>query len=210
MWALSLPQEVAESSVHELGIKMADEVSRHQSDGPVVLVGVCFGGLVAFEAACRLEESGRNVALLALIDTLNPAWRRDVGSIELGAAFARMGLSRVGPHLREMADRGLKGGAGYVADRFSAFKQSVDAIDHAYRKAQAAYSPSGVFRGRSVLFAMEARRLPAPLLGWQEHLTGVVRMEKIPFDTSGSLSERTAPMVAVSLSGDLDEITRRA
>jgi hypothetical protein len=121
-----------------------------------------------------------------------------------------LGLSRVGPHLREIAGRGLKGGAEYVADRLSALRQSVDDIDHAYRRAQAAYGPTGVFRGRTLLFEMEARRLPAPLLGWQNQLTGGVRMEKVPFDTRGALSERAAPLVAGVLSEELDAITRQA
>ena len=40
-----------------------------QPDGPYYLGGYSFGGLVALEMARRLRERGREIALLALVDT---------------------------------------------------------------------------------------------------------------------------------------------
>jgi len=46
------------------------EVKARQPDGPYYLCGYSFGGLVAFEMARRLRESGDEVALVGLFDTL--------------------------------------------------------------------------------------------------------------------------------------------
>jgi thioesterase domain-containing protein len=46
-------------------------------DGPIYLAGHSFGGLVAFDVAHRLIESGRHVAFLGLLDT----WNGDVASL---------------------------------------------------------------------------------------------------------------------------------
>ena len=46
------------------------EVKARQPDGPYYLCGYSFGGLVAFEMARRLWESGDEVALVGLFDTM--------------------------------------------------------------------------------------------------------------------------------------------
>jgi amino acid adenylation domain-containing protein len=40
--------------------------------GPILLAGVCMGGLVSFELACQIQSGGREVGLVALIDTAHP------------------------------------------------------------------------------------------------------------------------------------------
>ncbi len=47
-----------------------------QPRGPYLLVGECVGGILAFAMACRLRQEGEEVALLALLDTPFPTWRR--------------------------------------------------------------------------------------------------------------------------------------
>jgi acetoacetyl-CoA synthetase len=46
------------------------EVKARQPDGPYYLCGYSFGGLVAFEMARRLSESGDEVGLVGLFDTM--------------------------------------------------------------------------------------------------------------------------------------------
>ena len=48
------------------------EVRTVQPHGPYRLVGVCMGGLVAFEMAQRLRAEGEEVAFLALLDVRPP------------------------------------------------------------------------------------------------------------------------------------------
>src|SRR5689334_25000388 len=46
-----------------------DSIRKIQPNGPYSLAGYSFGGLVAFEMACRLRSAGETVALLALLET---------------------------------------------------------------------------------------------------------------------------------------------
>jgi thioesterase domain-containing protein len=56
--------EMAAAYLHELGAS--------HSEAPVVLAGWSFGGTLAYEMACQLEEGGRKVALLCLLDATAP------------------------------------------------------------------------------------------------------------------------------------------
>jgi acetoacetyl-CoA synthetase len=46
-----------------------DALKQLQPEGPYILIGYSFGGLVALEMAQCLVEDGKNIALLVLIDT---------------------------------------------------------------------------------------------------------------------------------------------
>lgn len=61
-----------EVTVERLAEIYLDEIRTVQKDGPYYLAGASFGGLVAYEMACRLEAQGQKVALVALFDTANP------------------------------------------------------------------------------------------------------------------------------------------
>jgi acetoacetyl-CoA synthetase len=75
--------------------------------GPCVLIGYSFGGLVALEMGLRLLESGREVALMTLIDTYpHPHFlERD--------QRVRLMVQRVVGHGREMWDLPPREAAGY-------------------------------------------------------------------------------------------------
>lgn len=59
-------------SIAELAAAGVTEVLAVAPEGPVHLAGFSFGGLVAFEMAHRLEQQGRSVAFLGLLDVLPP------------------------------------------------------------------------------------------------------------------------------------------
>jgi len=48
------------------------EIQIHRPEGPILLGGWSFGGLVAFEVARQLREAGREIRLLVLFDTASP------------------------------------------------------------------------------------------------------------------------------------------
>ena len=74
------------------------QIQVHQETGPYFLVGYSFGGFVAWEAACRLIESGRQVAFVGLIDTRR-AWDRP--SIDRPEPQSQRGLfARIGRLLK--------------------------------------------------------------------------------------------------------------
>ena len=69
-----------QSRVEDMAAHYISEIMTVQPTGPYLLGGRCFGGLVAFEMAQQLRVRGQHVALLAILDTLQPPkppWLRD-------------------------------------------------------------------------------------------------------------------------------------
>jgi amino acid adenylation domain-containing protein len=63
-------RDVPHTSVEGMAAEYLTEIKRRQPQGPYYLCGYSFGGLVAFEVARRLRESGEEIGLLGLFDTL--------------------------------------------------------------------------------------------------------------------------------------------
>lgn len=59
------------ATIEEMAADYVAEVLRHDPRGPYRLGGYCMGGAVAMEMAHRLADMGREVRLLALIETYN-------------------------------------------------------------------------------------------------------------------------------------------
>jgi len=64
------------STVEAASAAYLDEIQKLQPDGRVHLIGHSFGGLIALEIASRLEQYGRPVASLTLIDSMEPRQHR--------------------------------------------------------------------------------------------------------------------------------------
>ena len=58
-------------TVEEMATHYIGAIRQLQERGPYFLAGWSFGGTVAYEMACQLQDAGEQVALLALIDTEN-------------------------------------------------------------------------------------------------------------------------------------------
>jgi thioesterase domain-containing protein len=72
----------AHLSVEYLAASHLREVRKIQERGPYRFIGYSFGGMVAYEMATLLLNSGEEVDLLALVDTLNPHFRYDLSPAE--------------------------------------------------------------------------------------------------------------------------------
>jgi thioesterase domain-containing protein len=70
------------STVSEIAAARVAALCKLVPGGPIRLGGHSLGGLVAFEMACQLEEAGRQVEILTLLDTRTPR-----GSIRNRLAF---------------------------------------------------------------------------------------------------------------------------
>lgn len=62
-----------DKSVEDMARAYAKEIIDLETRGPYYLCGNCFGGTIAFEIAQQLRKQDREVALLAMIDTVFPA-----------------------------------------------------------------------------------------------------------------------------------------
>ncbi|HSH77597.1 MAG TPA: AMP-binding protein, partial [Herpetosiphonaceae bacterium] len=61
-----------QTSVEEMAATYLKEMRALQPEGPYLLAGRCFGGVVAYEIALRLQAEGQEVALLAVLDGWPP------------------------------------------------------------------------------------------------------------------------------------------
>ncbi|HEY3594758.1 MAG TPA: thioesterase domain-containing protein, partial [Polyangiaceae bacterium] len=60
-------------SVPEIAMRYVNAVRRRQPEGPYHLAGLCFGGIVAYEAARQLEAMGQTVATVVIFDGYLPS-----------------------------------------------------------------------------------------------------------------------------------------
>jgi aspartate racemase len=63
---------VRNQSLEDIAAAYLAEIRSLQPDGPYVLGGFCFGGLVALEAAQQLQRVGQKVSLVVMIQTTHP------------------------------------------------------------------------------------------------------------------------------------------
>lgn len=59
-------------SLAEIATRYVELVRRQQVHGPYHLAGLCFGGIVAYEVARRLEAAGERVATVTIVDAVLP------------------------------------------------------------------------------------------------------------------------------------------
>src|SRR5262249_53897649 len=98
--------------VEDMAAHYSQERAAFQPEGPYLLGGYSFGGLVAYEMARQLRANGQEVALLALIDTT--FWNVPTPkSPPLRSAIERY-VRRVSFHVDHIVDRGVGGAPGYV------------------------------------------------------------------------------------------------
>ena len=99
--------EAYPETVEELAEQYLQEIQEVQERGPYQICGLSFGGLVAYEIARKLAEKGEHVGLIALFDTGNWAYYRNLPAERL-AQFRRV----------YMIDRLKKYGRNLVQGRF--------------------------------------------------------------------------------------------
>jgi thioesterase domain-containing protein/acyl carrier protein len=173
--AIASPVEPQAHPMEELAARVCRVVRAVRPEGPYVLAGYCFGGLVAYESARQLRASGADVRAVMLMDTIRPAHPRFLGS---SSSEWRRRLVRAGllPPLRL---------AGACAEATVAAARSYrpDTID----------VPVAQFRTRT--FPMVWRLLGDPRLAWQD-LCGDFRAIELPGLHGRAVFERHGTAIA--------------
>jgi amino acid adenylation domain-containing protein len=59
-------------TISEMARHCVESIQRRQPHGPYLLGGLCAGGVIAFDAARQLEQSGNTVELVILLDAIRP------------------------------------------------------------------------------------------------------------------------------------------
>jgi amino acid adenylation domain-containing protein len=204
-----------------------------QPQGPYVLGGWSFGGLVAFEMAQQLHVQGQTVALLALIDSVPPAPDAAPPSDDLAllAGFAD-DLGRLFGKTTQLTIADLRGIApeqrlGYVlaqARAAQALPPDIDetqvrralAVFAANTEAMQRYQPQP-YSGRATLFRASAQALAGdadPTLGWGALTTDGVAVHVMPGDHYSMIRPPHVQVLAERLRACLeaaqaDDVTNR-
>ena len=170
---------MARSTPHATVEAMAAEylraVKARQADGPYYLCGYSFGGLVAFEMARRLRESGDEVALVGLFDTMMSPLRRPLRSwlsimrrrvVQFAASVVAAPMHTWPAAVWKMGRRARERGRGFLKSA----PTSVLKVTACALIASARYRPR-FYPGELTLFSPVGREpgLPSLQAVWRKH-----------------------------------------
>ncbi|MFF3750435.1 amino acid adenylation domain-containing protein [Streptomyces sp. NPDC002018] len=175
---LAGPEELPHS-IEEMAADYADEIRAVQPEGPYHLLGWSFGGMIAQAIACRLEELGEEVALLALLDAYPSSAGKSV-SRDRGISREEQMSSLMEQEIEVSAGVDARGNLG---DRVLSRMQEV--LGNMARFAPG-HTPRR-FGGDVLLFIAAHDRpdeLPAPAAraGWEPFTGGTIEAHEIPVD----------------------------
>jgi len=216
-------KEPPHATVEAMAAEYLREVKALQPDGPYNLCGYSFGGLVAFEMARRLRESGDEVALVGLFDTLMSPLRWPLRSwlSIVSRRMVQFAAGVIGAPVHSWPAAVWKMGCRVCA-RLRGFLKSAPVrvlkVQASALIASARYRP-GFYPGELTLFTPEEREpgLPSPQAIWRTHAAALSIVETAgdhwtmfsapnAESVAASLkhcltacSERTVPAVAASL-----------
>jgi amino acid adenylation domain-containing protein len=164
---------------------------KKQAHGPYYLAGWSFGGVLAFEMARILEQTGERTDFLGLFDSnLAPAWAKDdmndhPGMLE--TLFKR--------DLEALAGFGTELGAEEMKNRLSIFKSNAMAL--------AKYQP-GSYAGKLTLFLAKDQPRPSSPVEWADRCGSGVEIHLMPGDHYSLLSKENAGLLSEKLSACIE------
>lgn len=193
---------IPDFSVNQAAGRFLNALSRVRGRGPYILAGYSYGGLVAYEVACRMRAAGHNVELLALLDSYPPNVADDPGGqaapgrVEvlrrrLAAARGAMSAQEAYQLLRVLS-------AGPIRYRgrtqYELFEARGYHLQRLYR--------AKPYAGRTVVYVAERNTLAIDHLRWQQYwLKGPSEISLVPGDHFTMLREPLVTQLATDLRG---------
>ena len=216
---------VKDQSLGDMADAYLAELRSLQPEGPYYLGGYCFGGLLAIEAARRLSALGAEVALVVLIQTINPMYARFKPNLSVFQRSWYRTTKRVDLELEQLHYKG----AGHVVDRCKRAWQIATAktavtVDHwtknghrrpqdmsmsyalemlaiEHDKARRHYIPHP-YSGDVILFRASKQLsglMTDSSLGWKGLLAGNLEIHDLPGHQETLLSEPNVSLLAQEL-----------
>jgi amino acid adenylation domain-containing protein len=191
------------ATMSELADRHVDEIRARQPHGPYRIAGWSLGGLLAFEIARRLEASGAEVAVLALLDAPHPFGTEPLAS-EMDGAFVADAARTLGwppdelpgadvDQVSWLCDQ-LGGGdevRAQVTRRFAVFE--------AHRSALVGYTPAGTVATNVLLVGAKTSPNAAHQSRWLARFAGSVSTVTIDADHYTLLQPPRVDEVATAL-----------
>lgn len=196
----------------EIGKRYVELIRHHQSRGPYHLLGLCFGGIVAYEVARQLVTAGESVATLTIVDAVLPhavhidqrkRWRGYIARATSPREFIRS----LGKKLKELYDRSPLGKRFRFLHTSARVSQSVD-LPVSGPEVEAEVRRFGAQSGKlpTRLLVVCATKEPrsdwasvAPDQGWGDRAETVV-VRNIPANHLGVLREPHVQLLARAIS----------
>ncbi len=218
-------------SIEAMAADYIEEIRSLQPDGPYFLGGFCFGGLLAWEAAQQLSAIGQEVALLILIQTMNPTYARfkpEVGMLRQWwyRAFKRIDLERdnlssrglncFAERARDMID--IVGSKASIAlDRMTNRTPKTDRLSMPYilevlRQEHAKSYMKYMLRPyKGTVLLLRARKQLSGLMidetsGWKEAVAGKLKVCHIPGHQQTMLGGPNIVAVAMAITTELKAV----
>lgn len=194
-------------AVSDLAAAYREEIHQHSQGRPLSLVGVSFGGVVAYELARQLTQAGQSVPLLVMLDSLLPSGMRRNHLKWVAAQTENILKHGIDPAITKLrsklavrAEKQRRRAAGGQSAREEGLPDQrlvvyADAVDRFE-----ATEEETTYPGRTLLIqARDAERFPGfdidSHFGWRKHITGEFHVDSAPGDHLGLLKP---PNVAIT------------
>jgi aspartate racemase len=185
-------KEISLPTLENLAAHYIQEMRSLQPEGPYYLMGLSFGGVIAYEMAQQLVIQGQQVAFLGLFDTLI---EDSLTFLPLHQRFSKLFQVTPSELLRKIKTK-IKG---------KLVKHDNKYLPHVYnpnllRIMREAYTPQ-VYSGRVTLFkAMNhtsvTYAITPPEVGWRKFVNGELEIHEVPGSHLGMLEEPNVKILA--------------
>jgi thioesterase domain-containing protein len=215
-------------TVPEHAARFCEAIRSRQPEGPYLLGGHCYGGMLAFEAARQFVAAGQKVSLLVLFEVPTPGYPRVVRqwnrylkhAAAMGSAIVRGNGREVWAQVRAHAAvlRVLFGYKFRALKRRTIFGAGLRGLIEPRgefgarnKRAAMAYAPGRLACDVVHFFAADefhsTRILDDPRLGWREFVDGRFSVRHVPGIADGIFKPPNAAILAAGLREALEAAT---
>ena len=182
--------------VSDLAAAYRDVIVKHSQGESISLIGVSFGGVVAYELARQLTEEGVNVSLVVMLDSLLPSGIKRNFLKRIGSKIKKIGKLNPGHSLKRIQIKLLRN------NRNQKFHQKIKTAEELSEQRLVVYADavnrfektdsSRSYNGKTLLIhAQETIEGKENIInndyGWKKHLTGNFIIDSAPGDHLGIL-----------------------
>ncbi|MEG4576129.1 amino acid adenylation domain-containing protein [Microcoleus sp. N3A4] len=207
--------------VKDLATYYIQEMRTFQPHGPYFLLGVSFGGTVAFEMARQLHDLGEKVALLGLLDTYGPDAFNNLSEIKKSeramkvlrltpAVFLEKAKSNLNGKIESLTDIQWRMLCKWYRATGRPLPIYLENFTHRELNHQALRDyVAGVYPGRASIFKAVESAVAFGAdreLGWGGVITGGIEVYDIPSDHLGMLKEPHVRILGEKLQAAVDRL----
>jgi len=201
--------EVSVSSIEDAGARAAAVVRAAQPEGPYLLGGYCYGGVVAFATACELERQGKTVSLI-LFDVPTPGSPHIVRDWRTYWRAAMQRLRRSVESRSPQPIFGIAGRSAWFALRWARPRKTgiwatppMRWLCTRMQRGYFSFYYPGRFEGNILHFLAEGNGdilLAASCKGWARHAAAEVTIASLPGDHKTVFDEANLMRMATAIS----------